>query len=114
MLVVQDFTALLARFRATRVQVALSVLEQHQDAKHVGVGMNAVMEQLLLNVLLENTALKLRKDVLIVLWATILGVVQVLAVHVQWAQHAITLPHLQFNAPQDITGQKAVMGYQLA
>ena len=34
-----------------------------------------------------------------------------LAVHVQWAQHAITLPHLQFNAPQDITGQKAVMGY---
>ena len=54
-----------------RVQVALSVLEQHQDAKHVGVGMNAVMEQLLLNVLLENTALKLRKDVLIVLWVCI-------------------------------------------
>ena len=42
--------------------------------------------------------------------ATILVVVQVLAVHVLWAPHAITLPHLQFHALQDITGQRAVMG----
>ena len=63
------------------VQVALSVLEQLQDAKHVGVGMNVIMEQLPLNVLLENTALKLRKDVLIVLWVCIFRIALICASH---------------------------------